>query len=132
MISMKTRAYTASPKCPDERPGRRHTLADLCIPSRTFASVVDSLQKYGLAVVTVRPQDFAVRDELYQKKVDARYIGELELLLDKIQNTDIKIVTVGEICSQALQQSVKLYVQTMQQLAPVERKEKRLAAAKSA
>jgi hypothetical protein len=91
------------------------------------------LQEYGLAVVTVHPQDFAVRDELnYQNKFDARYIGELELLLDKIQNRGIKIVTVREIRSHPLQQSVNLYVQTMQQLAPVERKEKRLAAAKSA
>lgn len=91
------------------------------------------MQKYGFAVVTVHPQNFAVRDELnYQNKVDARYIGELELLLDKIQNTGIKIVTAGEIRSHALQQSVKLYMHTMQQLAPVERKEKRLAAAKSA
>jgi hypothetical protein len=81
----------------------------------------------------VHPQDFAVRDELnYQNKVDAKYIGELELLLDKIQNTGIKIVTAGEIRSHALQQSVKLYMRTMQQLAHVERKEKRLAAAKSA
>ena len=81
----------------------------------------------------MHPQNFAVRDELnYQNKVDARYIGELELLLDKIQNTDIKILTAGVICSHALQQSVKLYMHTMQQLAPVERKEKRLAAAKSA
>jgi hypothetical protein len=53
------------------------------------------------------------------------------LLLDKIQNTDIKILTAGVICSHALQQSVKLYMQTMQQLAPVERKKKRSAAAKS-
>jgi hypothetical protein len=91
------------------------------------------LQEYGFAVVTVHPQDFAVRDELnYQNKFDARYIAELELLLDKIQNRGIKIATVREIRSHPLQQSVKLYVQTMQQLAPVERKEKRLAAAKSA
>jgi hypothetical protein len=81
----------------------------------------------------VHQQDFAVRDELnYQNKVDAGYIGELELLLDKIQNIGIKIVTAGEIRSHALQQSVKLYIHTMQQLASVERKEKRLAAAKSA
>jgi len=53
------------------------------------------------------------------------------LLLDKIQNTDIKILTAGVICSHALQQSVKLYMQTMQQLAPVERKKKGSAAAKS-
>jgi hypothetical protein len=81
----------------------------------------------------VHPRDFAVRDELnYQNKVDARYTGELELLLDKIQNTDIKILTAGVICSHALQQSVKLFMQTMmQQLAPVERKKKRSAAAKS-
>jgi hypothetical protein len=52
----------------------------------------------------VHPQDLAVRDELnYQNKVDTRYIGELELLLDKIQNTDIKILTAGVICSHALQ-----------------------------
>ncbi len=41
-----------------ERPRGRHTLAELCTPSRTFASVVDRLQKYGFAVVTVHPRDF--------------------------------------------------------------------------
>lgn len=108
------------------RPRRRQTLAELCTPSRTFASVVESLQKYGFAVVTVHPQDLTVRDEPnYQNKVDARYTRQLELVLDKIQNTGIKILTAGVIRSHALQQSVKLYIQTMQQLAPVERKEKR-------
>ncbi len=65
---------------------------------KVFSEVEHSLNQFGFAVVTLHPQDFAVRQMLqYQNIVDNNHIGELEMLLDKIEDRGIKIVTIDEI-----------------------------------
>lgn len=65
---------------------------------KVFSDIKASIRDYGFAVVTMHPQDYAVKDGLaYQNKVDPKYMEELELLLDLVQKEDIKIVKISEI-----------------------------------
>jgi hypothetical protein len=72
---------------------------------KVLGEVEYSLDQYGFVVVTMHPQDFAVRDMLnHQNKADYGKIGELEMLLDRIQERGIKIVTISEINSHVVQE----------------------------
>ncbi|HXG07124.1 MAG TPA: polysaccharide deacetylase family protein [Nitrososphaera sp.] len=65
---------------------------------KVLAEVEYSLNHYGFAVVTLHPQDFAMREMLqYQNAVDKNHIKQLEMLLDEIEERRIKIVTISEI-----------------------------------
>jgi peptidoglycan/xylan/chitin deacetylase (PgdA/CDA1 family) len=65
---------------------------------KVLSEVEYSLNQYGFAVVTLHPQDFAVREMLqYQNMVDKNYLVQLEMLLDQIEDRGIKIVTISEI-----------------------------------
>jgi peptidoglycan/xylan/chitin deacetylase (PgdA/CDA1 family) len=89
-----------------------------------FDGIEESLDQHGFAVVTMHPQDFAVRDMLnYQNMVDYNQINELKMLLDKIQERGIKVVTISEINSHVPAQEQSVYVQAAQP-----RKEEELAA----
>jgi peptidoglycan-N-acetylglucosamine deacetylase len=79
-----------------------------------FAKIEDSLDEHGFAVVTLHPQDFAVREMLdYQNAVDDQYIAELEMLLDRIEERGIKIVMISEI-SNNVPQELGIFVESAQ------------------
>jgi peptidoglycan/xylan/chitin deacetylase (PgdA/CDA1 family) len=72
---------------------------------KVFAEIEHSLRQHGFAVVTLHPQDFALRDMLqYQNIVDNEHVAQLEMLLDKIEDRDIQIVTISEIINHAVQE----------------------------
>ena len=65
---------------------------------QTFAEIMDSLQKYGYAVVVMHPQEYSVRQGLdYSNTVDDNQIHELKLLIDEIRRDGLNIVTINEI-----------------------------------
>ncbi|MDX1596230.1 MAG: hypothetical protein R3327_04750, partial [Nitrosopumilaceae archaeon] len=67
----------------------------------TFHQVQDSLSKYGYAVVTLHPQEFALYyNNQYQNKVDYQQIEQLEILFKKLESNDIKTVKISEINTQ--------------------------------
>jgi peptidoglycan/xylan/chitin deacetylase (PgdA/CDA1 family) len=95
---------------------------------KVFDEVEDGLDRHGFAVVTMHPQDFAVRDMLnYQNMVDHSKMEGLEMLLDRIEEQGIKIVKISEISRYAAQEP-DIYVQASSRPS----KEEELAAAKSA
>lgn len=69
------------------------------LPSNsTYSDAVDSLKKYGFAVITSHPQEFAViQNGTYTNQINTDQINELELLIQKLQSDGIKIVSVGKI-----------------------------------
>lgn len=57
-----------------------------------------SLIKYGFAVVTMHPQEFSIiKDGTYTNQVNRRYIDDLKVLIDEIQNSGVKIVFLSRI-----------------------------------
>lgn len=69
-----------------------------------------SLNQYGFAVVTLHPQDFAEREMLqYKNIVNQDHIGQLEMLLDKIKDHGIKIVTLSEISRNGVDVEVQVH-----------------------
>lgn len=76
---------------------------------KVFSEAKQSLDQYGFAVVTLHPQDFAVRDMLeYQNVVDNDHIVQLEMLLNKIEESSIKIVTISEISRRAIEIEIQV------------------------
>ncbi|HET9009422.1 MAG TPA: polysaccharide deacetylase family protein [Nitrosarchaeum sp.] len=69
------------------------------LPSNsTYSDAVDSLKKYGFAVITSHPQEFAViQNGTYTNQINTDQINELESLIQKLQSDGIKIVSVGKI-----------------------------------
>lgn len=66
--------------------------------TETFADIQENLDSYGFAVVMLHPQEYAVRDGLnFQNKADLYQIKELDLLIDKIRDSGVTIVTMPEI-----------------------------------
>lgn len=64
----------------------------------TFAQVQGSLVNYGFAVVMLHPQEYSTREGLnYTNQVDLNQIHELELLIDEIRNSGLRIVAIKEI-----------------------------------
>ena len=70
------------------------------IPNQeTLDSIKDSSDKYGFVVVTMHPQEFSIHEKntVYTNNVDWENIKELEILIDKIQKSNLKIVFLSQI-----------------------------------
>lgn len=64
----------------------------------TFSQAIEGLERYGFAVITSHPQEFStIVNGTYVNKVNQEQINELEILIQKIQENNIKIVTIGKI-----------------------------------
>jgi len=64
----------------------------------TFSQTIEGLERYGFAVITSHPQEFStIVNGTYINKVNQEQINELEILIQKIQDNNIKIVTIGKI-----------------------------------
>jgi len=67
----------------------------------TFAQIQGSLINYGFAIVTMHPQEYSKRQGLnYTNQVDFNQIHELEVLIDDIRNSGLRILTINEIPEQ--------------------------------
>jgi peptidoglycan-N-acetylglucosamine deacetylase len=74
--------------------------------TKVFSEIRASINEYGFAVVTMHPQEYALRDKLnYQNKVNDLQIKELQLLLDSIQKNGIRIVKISDIPSTTIDQT---------------------------
>jgi len=66
----------------------------------TFSQTIEGLEKYGFAVIVSHPQEFStIINGTYTNNVNEFQISELEKLIEKIQEEDIKIVNISEISS---------------------------------
>jgi len=66
----------------------------------TFSEITESMSKLGYAVVTMHPMEFASRSgTAYLNEADDAQIRELELLIDEIRDSGLKIVTISQINS---------------------------------
>jgi hypothetical protein len=66
--------------------------------AETFQKTIDGLEKYGFAVITSHPQEFAVvRNGTYTNEINSQQFSELELLIDKIKSEGIRIVSISKI-----------------------------------
>ncbi|MDX1441580.1 MAG: polysaccharide deacetylase family protein [Nitrosopumilaceae archaeon] len=64
----------------------------------TFSDISKSIDAHGFAVVTIHPQEFSIfRGGEYSNEVNPQQIQELSLLIQKIQDNDIKVVHLGKI-----------------------------------
>jgi peptidoglycan/xylan/chitin deacetylase (PgdA/CDA1 family) len=64
----------------------------------TLDSIEHGLIKYGFAVVTMHPQEFStIKNGIYTNQVNWKYIKDLKVLIDEIQNSDLKIVFLSQI-----------------------------------
>src|SRR3989338_4192180 len=64
----------------------------------TYSDTINSLKKYGFAVITSHPQEFAViQNGTYTNQINIEQINELELLIQKLQSDEIRIVSIGKI-----------------------------------
>ncbi|HSB83264.1 MAG TPA: polysaccharide deacetylase family protein [Nitrosarchaeum sp.] len=64
----------------------------------TYVDTINSLKKYGFAVITSHPQEFAIiQNGTYVNQINEEQIHELELLIQKLQSDGIRIVNVGKI-----------------------------------
>jgi hypothetical protein len=65
---------------------------------QTFSDVLDGINKYGFAVITMHPQEFAVyQGGEYINEINLEQIKELENLIEKIKSENIEIVYLGQI-----------------------------------
>jgi peptidoglycan-N-acetylglucosamine deacetylase len=66
--------------------------------NKTLSQINGSLSKYGFAVVMMHPDEYSIGKEgNFQKDIDRKQIKELELLIDKIQERGLSIVTIGDM-----------------------------------
>jgi hypothetical protein len=66
--------------------------------SDTYSDTINSLKKYGFAVITSNPQEFAIiQNGTYTNQINKEQINELELLIQKLQDDKIKIVSIDKI-----------------------------------
>jgi len=66
----------------------------------TFSEITESMDKLGYAVVTMHPMEFASRSgTAYQNEADEAQIRELELLIDDIRDSGLRIVMISQINS---------------------------------
>ncbi|MBI3638924.1 MAG: hypothetical protein HY223_01260 [Thaumarchaeota archaeon] len=64
----------------------------------TFVEIMVSIQKYGYAVVIIHPQEYSIRyHSYYSNQVDKNQIRDLELLIDDIKHSGIKIISINKI-----------------------------------
>jgi peptidoglycan/xylan/chitin deacetylase (PgdA/CDA1 family) len=67
---------------------------------KVYDEINDSLLNYGYAVVMMHPHEFSTySDGIYQNKVNQTNVQHLGLLIDKVRNEGLKIVTINEISS---------------------------------
>lgn len=66
---------------------------------KTMNQINKSLNDYGFAVVLMHPDEYSIGHQEWnsQNAIDWNQMRELELLLDKIQEQGLQIVTIGEI-----------------------------------
>jgi len=66
---------------------------------KTLRQINQSLSKHGFAVVLMHPDEYSVGHENWnpQNDTDRNQIRELELLIDKIQEEGLSIVTLGDM-----------------------------------
>ncbi len=69
------------------------------LPSNdTYSDTINSLKKYGFAVITSHPQEFAIiQNGTYTNQINKEQINELGSLIQKLQSDGIKIVSIGKI-----------------------------------
>ncbi len=66
----------------------------------TYSDAVNSLKKYGFAVIVSHPQEFSIiQNGTYTNQINKEQFNELELLIEKLQTDGIKIVSIGKINS---------------------------------
>ena len=64
----------------------------------TYSDTINSLKKYGFAVITSHPQEFAViQNGTYTNQINKEQINELESLIQKLQSDGIRIVSIDKI-----------------------------------
>ena len=64
----------------------------------TYSDTINSLKKYGFAVITSHPQEFAIiQNGTYTNQINNEQINELETLIQKLQSDEIRIVSIGKI-----------------------------------
>jgi len=66
---------------------------------KTLSQINGSLSKHGFAVVLMHPDEYSVGHENWnpQNDIDRNQIKELELLIHKIQEKGLSIVTIGDM-----------------------------------
>ena len=69
------------------------------LPSNvTYSDTINSLKKYGFAVITSHPQEFSIiQNGTYANQINKEQIIELGSLIQKLQSDGIKIVSIGKI-----------------------------------
>ncbi len=66
----------------------------------TYSDAVNSLKKYGFAVIVSHPQEFSIiQNGTYTNQINKEQFNELESLIEKLQTDGIKIVSIGKINS---------------------------------
>lgn len=66
----------------------------------TYSDAVNSLKKYGFAVIASHPQEFSIiQNGTYTNQINKEQFNELESLIEKLQTDGIKIVSIGKINS---------------------------------
>ena len=80
----------------------------------SFAQIQSSLINYGYAVVMLHPQEYSIRDGLnYKNEVDINQIHELEMLIDEIKDSGLRIVTIKEIPEHVTHQKIPIWVNSI-------------------
>jgi peptidoglycan-N-acetylglucosamine deacetylase len=91
-------AYTGDCKiCGDGPPDKRSWYG---VPhEKTLSQVHKSLTKYGFAVITIHAWEYSLGHDswIFDNAIDSDQLKELDLLISKIQNEGLKIVTIGNI-----------------------------------
>jgi len=65
---------------------------------QTFSDALDDLDKYGFAVISMHPQEFAVYEGAeYINKLNQEQFNELKTLFEKIKSENIEIIYLGHI-----------------------------------
>ena len=69
------------------------------LPSNvTYSDTINSLKKYGFAVITSHPQEFSIiQNGTYTNQINKEQIIELGSLIQKLQSDGIKIVSIDKI-----------------------------------
>jgi len=64
----------------------------------TYSDAINSLKKYGFAVITSHPQEFStIQNGTYVNQINKEQINELESLIQKLQSNGIRIVSIDKI-----------------------------------
>ena len=75
----------------------------------TFENINKSLESFGYAVVTMHPQEFAILENgSYTNHPNFDNIRELELLIEDIQNSGLKIVFLSQINKNVLENNITI------------------------